>query len=201
MKQQFFIKKLMFFAALSLVTMAFISEKIPENSYATEDSNADPKSLFLSQWEVSKTYTLELIEAMPEKSFNYKPVDVDSVRTYAQQFKHLGIVIFGMNSIFIKDEEPQIPDPNLEQQGLSKTEVKAFIAASFDAMSESVKGLSEKQLNEKRVMLFMPGKPELTKFQYLDFVRDHCAHHRGQAIMYLRNFGITPPAYKYFPAK
>ncbi len=181
--------------ALIFSTMAFIAKESPVEGAKA----ADRKALFLGQWETSKIYTLEIIEAMPEGSFDFKPMGVDSVRTFAQQLKHLGVVIFGMNSVFIKDEAPMAPDPDIENTGLSKAEVKAFVESSFDMVTATVKGMSDEELSEEREMMFMPGKPKFTKYEYLDFIRDHCAHHRGQALVYLRSAGITPPIYKYFP--
>lgn len=187
--------------SIFFMTTAFTgtTEHNNENSnIEVKRKSENRKMKFLSQWKASKEYTLELIDAMPKKDFNYKPIKVDTVRTFAQQMKHLGAIIYGMNSIFIKDEAPVAPDPDFENKGLSKEEIRAFITSSFDVVTETVSKMTEKELYEEREMMFMPSKPMLTKFEYLDFVRDHCAHHRGQVVSYLRANGITPPAYKYY---
>lgn len=194
MKQQSIYKLTILLLVLAIPSVAFINKESQE-----EKKGEARKAFFLGQWETAKVYTLELIDAMPEDAFDHMPQGADGVRTYAQQFKHLGAVALGMNSIFIKDEAPMPPDPNIEKTGLSKAEVKVFVTSAFDTVSETVKGMTDKQLTEKREMIYMPGEPSFTKYQYLDFIRDHCAHQRGQVLVYLRSRGISPPAYKYFP--
>lgn len=41
----------------------------------------------------------------------------------------------------------------------------------------------------------MLERPSISVRQVLDTARDHLAHHRGQAIVYLRLKGVEPPLY------
>lgn len=195
---------------LSIMMYSFTTAKekgnsnTKENCYFTEVSekkSSERKENFLATWQVSKTYTLQVIDAMPSSKFNYKPVKVDSVRTFAQQFKHLGGILQGMNSIFLNDQPPVAPPSDFEKTGLTKSEIKEFVNASFDAVTKTVKGMSDNDLKEKRTMIFMPNKPDYSKYAYLDFMREHTAHHRAQTLVYLRLNRITPPAQQYFPIK
>lgn len=175
----------------------FIHDELPIT--AIGKSPIWSKETFLATWAESKKYTLEVAEAMPADSYGSKPYDVDSVRSFAQMLKHLGAINFGINSIFFKDEAPVQPDPDFENQGLSKPEIIGFLNMSFDAVTETISGMSDKELNESREFMFLPQKPVYARHTYLGFMLDHTTHHRAQLLIYLRSQHITPPSYTYFP--
>ncbi len=192
---------------LSAISFGFTEPQSPAITSAKVESgtnealylSAQRKADFLMYWQEAKTYTLAVANAMPAKHYRFKPSKADTVRTFAQQFKHLGALNFGVASIYLKDEAPTPPDPEFENKDLEKEKIIGFLTASYDAVTNAVKALTPKQLEEVRPLLSVPSQPKFTKFIYLDFLRDHNTHHRAQAISYLRAKGIAPSGYQFVP--
>jgi uncharacterized damage-inducible protein DinB len=196
-----YINYLIFIITILLAPNVYSNEK-NTNKFAKigiHQNDEDEKKEFLLKWNQAKLYTMEVIKAMPKQSFNHKIVPVDSVRTFAQQLKHLGAINYAVASIFLRDEMPKKPDPNFENTNLSKSEILKFVEASYDEVSNTVTKMSVSELKEYRPHLFYPKKPKFKKTTYLDFLLDHSTHHRGQLISYLRNNNIKPPQYRFFP--
>lgn len=156
------------------------------------------KEGFLPIWKQMKAYTLEIADAMPAEKYNAKPGGVDSVRSFAQQMKHLAGTMHFVNNVFLKGEAPTPPDPEFENTGLSKDEIKGFLSMSFDAVATTIEGMTDEQFNERAVLFFHPEKPEYSKSAYVGFLWDHTTHHRAQAVRDLRYNGVAPPRYRYF---
>ncbi len=179
--------------------MAIIKATATSANEADDYLSAQRKADFLILWQEAKEYSLAVAEAMPAKHYRFKPSKVDSVRTFAQQFKHLGALNFGVAKIYLQDEAPTAPDPEFENKDLEKEKIIGFLTASYDVVSKAVTSLSPKQLEEMRPLLSAPNQPEFSKFIYLDFLRDHNTHHRAQAISYLRAKGLAPSNYQFVP--
>jgi hypothetical protein len=55
----------------------------------------------MSKWKGMKSYTLAVAEAMPEKKFNYKPVQEEG--TFEEQLVHIANNIYNLSSRFLRD--------------------------------------------------------------------------------------------------
>ncbi len=172
-----------------------------ELSKEAEEILETRKEDFLGFWEEAKTYTLAVANAMPTDKYNTKTSDMDEVRTFAQQLKHLGWANNTILTYALKNQGfPEI-DPELENKGLEKEEIIAFLTKSYDDVAKRVKEMSVEELNEKIVLALHPMEPKVTRYEYLDFLRDHGTHHRAQAVCCLRAVGITPPTQLFFHIK
>jgi len=69
------------------------------------------------------------------------------------------------------------------------------VSDSYDHVVNAIKSLSEEQWN-KKIKLF--GNFEMKRARAFDKVFEHGTHHRGQATIYLRLKGATPPSEKLF---
>ncbi len=160
-----------------------------ENSY-------DFKSSFTQVFENARAYTLEVAEAMPAEDYNFRATD--SVRTFGEQMAHIGMSSQFILVKLIKGEELPESEITEEQIGASKEQTIALLNNSFDTIIASLNEMDEKTLNENFVIFFLPEKPSYTKHEGFVFLRDHITHHRGQAIVYLREKGHKAPQYRAF---
>ena len=79
-----------------------------------------------------------------------------------------------------------------------KVAVRKFVVASFDYVAAVLDKMKESDLFRKDLNLWKGAPPhsgtDICMRAYM-----HTAHHRGQAVVYLRVKGITPPTWKFEP--
>lgn len=192
---------------IGLSPLALISFKIPNN-------NAIVKTL-IKRWKKSKEYTMLILDAMPENKLEFRPTEEQM--SFAQHFMHLGYT----NNMFIgvlmdskiyldyealKDAEffLERPDPiNLFQPDVlekrdakeNKALVSKYLTETFDYVISSLAKLEDSSLakgEEKEKPWYLKGH---TNLDLILRGESHTAHHRAQAITYLRMNGIQPPGY------
>lgn len=192
-------------AALS--PLALISAKIP-----AADSLLP---ILIRRWKGGRQYTLEVFDAMPEDSIEFTPT-LEQM-TFAQHFMHLcfinnmymGILLdsktyAGFDTLMEAEFFIDRPDPvNLFQPdklskrdaGVNKALVTKYIGDTFDYVISGLGQVTDAQLAQGADKI----KPEfLANHTNLDLIirgESHTAHHRAQAIGYLRMKGIRPPGY------
>jgi uncharacterized damage-inducible protein DinB len=126
--------------------------------------------------ENSKSYTFAVANLMSEKDYEFKPIN--EVWNFRELLHHIAYGIGWWEDNYIKDMKTEWHQPPAKS---SKQEVIAYLNASYTSLKETIsKGK-------------LPG--EAVKGFYATL--DHITHHRGQATIYLRCKGITPPAYVY----
>lgn len=190
-------KKLNYLIVLSVImisSLAFIKEEAPV-------SGKDFRSYFTQVLKHSKEYTLEVANAMPEQDYRYRPTP--EVRTFGEQMAHIGMSASSILHRFIKGDQNKSMSmekrKELEQSiGKNKAQVIELITNSFDDAIKTLEKMSDEDLQKTFIFEYAPDKPELTKEEGFLILRDHITHHRGQAIIYLREKGITPPTYRPF---
>lgn len=192
---------------IGLSPLALIASKIPAQNTITE--------ILIKRWKQSKTYTMAVLNAMPAADMEY--ASTKEQMTFAQHFMHLGLI----NNFYIgilrdSDTYPDFnaliqapflierPDPiNLFQPDVlekrdpetNKTLVATYVASTFDYVLSSLEKVQDSILTQG----IDKEKPEfLSGHTNLDLIlrgESHTAHHRAQAIGYLRMKGIRPPGY------
>lgn len=142
----------------------------------------------LAIWQNAKNRTVAVAKAMPEDKYSYAPTD--DVMSFGQQMAHIANSMRSMEMRFLKGSSWNRNEPNAAS--MTKAEIVALLESSFDAVMETIGGLSEAQLAQ-------PGKnfgnPRLNKEQSMLFMFDHITNHRAKTVLYLRLNGITPPRY------
>lgn len=141
---------------------------------------------FMMKWENSKQFTLEVVEKMPDDLQNFKPHE--SAMKFDQQVIHLSSTIAGVSKKFLKGEDPSF---DLAPKPANKEELKAYVTACYDYGAVTFSKLTEAQLAEK-VEIF---GSTVSRRQIISLIDDHCTHHRGAAIAYIRANGIEPPRF------
>ena len=134
------------------------------------------KTQLLKTLQNSKNYTLAVAEAMPEKSYTFKPIE--TVWNFNELIDHIAYGIQWWEDNYVKGKQTDWNQPAV--RGTKQQAIDRLVKA-YDALEKTI---SASNLNEK-----------VTHGFYTTL--DHITHHRGQAITYLRCQGITPPDYQY----
>ena len=107
------------------------------------------KEMFLPHWKVSKDFTLEVMEAMPAASFNFRPAPEEMA--FGQLFMHLGYFntfllakTVGENTPFKLSGEREEPE---------KEVVRKFLTETFDFTLNTLERVKESELRETRQLL------------------------------------------------
>jgi uncharacterized damage-inducible protein DinB len=134
------------------------------------------KEQLLSTLGNSRTYTLEVANAMPESSFDFKPAGAGW--HFRELLHHIAYGIQWWEQNYIIKTETNWEQPPVKS---NKPEVVNFLNSAFSSLENTM------------------GKQKLTDDVIKGFhaTLDHITHHRGQAVVYLRCCGITPPEYTY----
>jgi len=147
----------------------------------------------VKEWQRSKAYTKEYLEAMPEAGYSLKPTP--EMRTFAQQMLHLADANYGLCALAIGNKAPSAPGELEKSSDHSKANVIKIVMASYDFVISGAGKMTTAQLNEK-IKLF--DKFEMNRQTALEKVMEHQAHHRGQTTVYLRLAKVTPPQEQLF---
>ncbi len=192
---------------IGLSPLALVATKVQESKSLMD--------ILIRRWMKSKEYTLAVFEAMPADTIEFAP-SAEQL-SFVQHFMHLSLI----NNFYIgilmdqktyKDFDALIkaefllkrPDPiNLFQPdqlqkrdaNSNKVMVSEYISDSFDYVISSLEKLNDSILSAG----IQKEKPEfLSGHSNLDLIlrgESHTAHHRAQAVAYLRMMGIRPPTY------
>lgn len=148
------------------------------------------RDTFLHHWADTRSYTLAMLDAMPEDGFDSKPNPAQ--RGFGEQFVHIARANNAYVTAFGIGKAPEAPKET------SKAAVRSFVEASFDWITDVLNRMSEQQLL-KPDYKFSPRLPPHSGTDLFMRAYMHTAHHRGQAVVYLRVRGIVPPAWKFEP--
>lgn len=140
---------------------------------------------FLETWERTKTYTVSIVKAMPEKLFNAKKGDD---RSFAEEVLHIMDNLYFLSSNYISEIGPSY----LQLQYTTKEELIARFELAFNDFRDAVNSINDNNLLKK--VKFFNGE-FYSKQQILYLVKDHTAHHRAKMILMLKDAGVKPPKY------
>ncbi|MGZ3751361.1 MAG: DinB family protein [Mucilaginibacter sp.] len=145
----------------------------------------------IADWQRSKDYTKEYLEAMPEAGYSFKVTP--EVRTFAGLMLHLAD-----GNCFLAGPASGKPNPfgASAEKTIPQTKEATIKAVmdSYDYVINALKALTPAQLQE---IVKVAGK-DITKAVAINKAFEHQAHTRGQAVAYLRLKGVTPPPEKLF---
>lgn len=192
---------------IGLSPLALISSKIPANNSIV--------NILIKRWKKSKEYTMAVLEAMPEANLEFSPSKEQM--SFAQHFMHLGFTNNAFIGILIDSKTyPDFdtlmeakfflerPDPislfqpgNLKKRDSKKNKalVSKYVEDTFDYVILSLDKVSDEILTRgenKEKPWYLEGHSNMDLILRSE---SHTAHHRAQAICYLRMNGIRPPGY------
>ncbi|MGI8746585.1 MAG: DinB family protein [Bryobacteraceae bacterium] len=143
---------------------------------------------YIDAWKAAKAYTIAVAEAMPAESYTFKPTPDEF--TFAAQMIHLSHANYYWFTAVL-GEKRTIPDPKAED----KASVLAYVRDTFDYCIGALDRVTPAQLSQTAPGV--GGRKSGSGRDALLNMYMHVAHHRGQAIVYLRLKGVKPPEYLY----
>jgi len=150
-----------------------------------------PKANILKDWERARAFTKEYLDAMPESGYALKPTK--EMRSFAGQMLHLADANYGIVGT-ATEVAPTAKD--LEKSNdVVKASVTEKVLASYDFAINAIKNYPDAKWEE---MIKLFNRFDVTRGQVIDKAFEHQTHHRGQATVYIRLAGATPPAEKLF---
>ncbi len=126
--------------------------------------------------EVSRIYTLEVVEAMPENLYEFRPAN--SVRSFKEQVRHILYGIKWWEDNYISKLETEWNPPSVDY---TKNELIKNLNLAYESLKKTMLRIGD---TDARIPGFYA-------------TLDHITHHRAQVIIYLRCNSIAPPEYKF----
>ena len=186
--------------AFRLLVFSFFVAACSSIAFAQPDANGAKKSVddkrppiikeTESQWKRAKKWTLDYIDAMPENAASFKPTA--ETRSFAEQMLHLAFWNYSTAETLGGKANPY----GQKQETLEKRDdlkagaaLRKVVEESYDNLLAAVAGLDEAKMLEQIPAFNM----KLTRLTVLTYAFEHQTHHRGQATIYIRLKGVTPP--------
>ncbi len=192
-------KKSIFYFLLGVVLVGSTAFINTENN----STNLDVVDSYITMLNGTKAYTLEIAEAMPEDKYSFRPHD--SIRSFGEQMAHIGMSSKFLLGMFIKGEAmPTDPEvfANIgkmeKEMGASKEACIKAVTEAYDAIIATYENMDAESKKEMFTIPFDPNQPKFAKEKAFQFINEHIAHHRGQALVSLRMQGIKAPRYRLY---
>jgi len=148
---------------------------------------------FVTDWRISKQFTIAVAEKMPAASYDFKATPEE--RSFGEQMVHIAGSLF--------ERFNQISGIAPVRSAVPKTITKEFaiewLNQSFDYVIQVLPKLTDDQLSRVRFKVDFEGRPgpEIDGRDMIVNIFVHVAHHRAQCEVYLRLKGIAPPEYTF----
>jgi uncharacterized damage-inducible protein DinB len=139
----------------------------------------------VKHWETSKTFTLAVVDKMPEDQFTFKATPAEM--SFGEMASHIADANGFYCSNAFGGTRPE------KGTDFSKSGATKHLTETFDSCIAGIQKMSDTDLMK------MVGKAprQTTAFESVWGGFTHTAHHRAQLEVYLRLKGIEPPQYKF----
>lgn len=153
--------------------------------------------VFDRQLRTTEREVVSLVEAMPADKFNFAPKNgaFDTVRTFAQQAKHIAFVIDGVSAALLGQKNPSEggADENGPANLTSKEDIVKYVKDAFVYAHKAMATLTNENLMGETTDPFDP-KGKRTRADSAGIIFWHTFDHYGQMVVYARMNGVIPPA-------
>ena len=130
---------------------------------------------------------LNLVEAMPEDKFGFKPTPAQ--RSFAESAMH----IVQVDAFLFAALGPKTPAPAINMKASTKADILTALRQSYDWQAAALKEFTDQQLVARITPpAFLGSSASRVKVFYYDL--QHTQDTYGQLVVYLRLNGVTPPA-------
>lgn len=151
-------------------------------------------SEFVHDWQISKQFTIDVAQAMPAESYNFKPNPEEM--TFGEQMIHIAQAnVFRFNQI-TGIETPFVLD-FAKPPAADKENVLKLLEQSFDYVIDALPKITPEQLQRTWHIPSWKGRTEPDGRAMILNMFVHTAHHRAQCEVYMRAKGIKPPDYTF----
>lgn len=173
------------FSFFSTLLLSFL---VLNTSYA--NSNPDAPAFvqeYLGQLDFIEGRLLDLEGAMPQDRMAWEPAD--GVRNTAEVYLHVAEANYMLAST-LGANIPKRERGTIEKSTTDKEQVAKTLKESFVSIKEAIGNLTEEDLNK---VIKTPFGMEMSIRNFMISLLNHMHEHLGQAIVYARISGITPP--------
>jgi hypothetical protein len=134
-------------------------------------------------------------DAMPEDKYSFVPTNGEfkSVRSFAQQVKHVAAVNYLVGAAILEEKPPvDLGSENGPDSLKTKADIVKFLKDSFAYVHKAVVTINDGNLLSPIKSPF--GEGMTTRLGMATLIVGHCFDHYGQMVEYLRMNSIVPPA-------
>jgi uncharacterized damage-inducible protein DinB len=143
-------------------------------------------------WKRHKTYTIELLDALPEEKLSFRPTKES--RSFAELIMHIAQSNYGFSAMIVSEPTPSVELFNAKSK--TKAQLRLVLSDSFDFLLKHIGKVKTEAWTETFPWgNRLESSTTRTKSEVLAILKEHAAHHRGQATVYLRLSGIEPPSF------
>lgn len=174
--------------ALHTLARGTLLTSLPAFDFIPSSANSTFRDDFLHRWLVSRDYSLKVLDKMPEGTFDYKPTP--DQMSFGKLFSHAA----HWNTFFIGAIVSQ--PPAKEPETTSKAALRDYYRTCHDQCTAIIEKLSDHQLSQTGYGTHEYWQKH-TGRDFLLRALTHTAHHRAQALVYLRLKGIEPPFFEF----
>lgn len=151
-----------------------------------QDSGKTLVNILLGHWQTSKNLSLAVANAMPDNDYQFKATPPEM--SFGEQMDHIALANGNYCSAALNT-----PSPLKKSDSNDKPAAVQNLTTSYDYC---IGGL-EKMTDVDLLKPITKNGHSVTPFEFFWGAYTHAAHHRGQAEVYLRLKGLTPPSYKF----
>ena len=135
------------------------------------------KALLLKDLAKAKDYSIKVASAMPEAQLDFKPAPESM--SFRELIHHMAYSLLWMDKNCMQNVEDTWAPPAVPA---SAKQLTNYLRDSFDTVAVNIAAVDQ------------PGETYIAAFY---FMIEHNAHHRGQAVTYLRCCAVEPPAFPF----
>jgi uncharacterized damage-inducible protein DinB len=140
-----------------------------------------------SDLERTRELILNLVEAMPEDKFGFKPTPEQ------QSFGERAMHIVQVDGFLFNALGAKTPAPAINQKATTKADILTALRQSYEWQAAVLEEFNDQQLVERITPpAFLGTSASRVKVFYYDL--QHTQDTYGQLVVYMRLSGITPPA-------
>lgn len=146
------------------------------------------KQEYPAVWQRATAYTVEVAEAMPAQTWDFKPMQEsmsfqEQLAHLVQNLSYLSGTITGERPDFFQGKDPKT---------LTKEALMPVLKQAFSHVGRLIETVDSQTLAERIEF----GGEKMSKENLFYLMRDHASHHRGQMVQYLRMNGVVAPKYR-----
>ncbi len=167
----------------NLALLALAAATLPAGYAQTGKTAVDD---LVKHWQTSEELSLAVANAMPDEAYTFKATEGEM--SFGEQINHIALANGAYCSGALGSKSPF-------SKGTDNTKATAVknLQTSYEYCIDGIKASTDTGL---QTTVSMHGN-SASKFDLYWGAFTHAAHHRGQAEVYLRLKGITPPGYKF----
>ena len=159
-------------------------------AYAQQGTTLLTTKDLITDWKISKEFTLAVADRMPADLYNFKPSATEM--TFGQQLIHIAGVNYSWMSRLAETK-----DPFVKPQRTDKASIMQLLRQSFDYVISMIPKITPQQLDRTVKHVGWPSRDEVNGRGILLNLLVHTAHHRAECEVYERVKNIAPPGYRF----